>query len=31
MADDAEVYPRSKHLELKKSTKIVVTPWKKNE
>jgi len=31
MADDAVVYPRSKHLELKKATKIIVTPWKKNE
>jgi hypothetical protein len=31
LADDAAVYPRSKHLEFKKATNIVVTPWKKNE
>lgn len=31
LADDATVYPRNKHLEFKKATNIVVTPWKKNE
>ena len=30
-ADSAEVYPRSKHLEMKKAHSITVTPWKRNE
>lgn len=31
LADDAEVYPRRKHLELKKATRIVTTHWKRND
>jgi hypothetical protein len=31
LADDATVYSRKKHLEVKKSTQIITTPWKQNE
>jgi hypothetical protein len=31
LADDANVYSRKKHLEFKKATQVVATPWKPNE
>jgi hypothetical protein len=30
LADDAAIYSRKKHLEIKKATNVVATSWKKN-